>query len=51
MVTVPASLEEELDTNPFLRSSDANIKKSLGLSNDVSDVNAFAAVRKAKDNF
>lgn len=49
--TVPATLAEELQTNPFLRAADPNIKKNLGLQATVSDIDAFTAVRRAKDNF
>jgi hydroxyacylglutathione hydrolase len=49
--TIPSTLQEELDTNPFLRAQDPAIRKQLGVSPDASPVDAFAAVRKAKDNF
>lgn len=49
--TIPSTLQEELDTNPFLRPNDPAIRKKLGVPEGVSDVEAFAAVRKAKDNF
>uniref|UniRef100_A0A061RZ71 hydroxyacylglutathione hydrolase n=1 Tax=Tetraselmis sp. GSL018 TaxID=582737 RepID=A0A061RZ71_9CHLO len=49
--TVPGVLGQELATNPFLRWDDAEIKKSVGLSSGASDVETFAAVRRAKDRF
>lgn len=49
--TVPARLEEELATNPFLRPQDPDIRKTLGLPDNVSDLDAFTAVRKHKDSF
>ena len=44
--TVPMTLDQELRTNPFLRAPD--LKKSIGVA---SDVEAFAELRKRKDNF
>lgn len=49
--TVPAKLAKELATNPFLRPQDPDIRKTLGLSGDASDLEVFTAVRKHKDNF
>ena len=82
--TIPSTLQEELDTNPFLRPSDPNIRHNLGegqggrflrcwvyfaqlrwlcllklngylwcagISPDAPDVEAWAAIRKHKDNF
>ncbi|CAL8469406.1 g8947 [Coccomyxa elongata] len=51
MATVPSLLSEELDTNPFLRPHDQAIRAALGVAQDASDVEGFAAIRKAKDNF
>ncbi|CAL5230014.1 g13457 [Coccomyxa viridis] len=48
--TVPSNLGDEFDTNPFLRPGDVNIRKSLGVPEGASDAEAFAAIRKAKDN-
>ncbi|EKX49433.1 hypothetical protein GUITHDRAFT_67887 [Guillardia theta CCMP2712] len=49
--TVPSLLSEEKATNPFLRTSSPEIRNSLKLSPDAKDVEVFAAIRKAKDNF
>lgn len=48
--TVPSSLREERATNPFLRAHLPELKAALGTPN-VSDVDAFAAIRAAKDAF
>ncbi len=48
--TVPASLQLELDTNPFLRPHDPAIRAALRME-DAEDVEVFAEVRKRKDNF
>jgi len=48
--TVPALLEEEMRTNPFLRADDPALKTALGMS-DSSDVNVFAEIRARKDKF
>ena len=47
--TVPSSLSEELATNPFLRASDAGIRKTLGMA-DASDLEVFTELRKRRDN-
>jgi hydroxyacylglutathione hydrolase len=49
--TVPSRLEDELKTNPFLRPGSTEIRAKLGLGSDMPDVEAFAAIRKHKDNF
>ena len=49
--TIPSTLQQELDTNPFLRPQDSDIRKTLKIPTDAADVDAFAAIRKAKDNF
>jgi hydroxyacylglutathione hydrolase len=46
--TVPMKLETELKTNPFLRA--AQLKHSI-MRPDATDVEAFADLRKRKDNF
>ena len=51
LATVPCTMREELDTNPFLRARDASIRSRLGVPDGASDEVAFAAVRRAKDNF
>ena len=48
--TVPARLELERATNPFLRCSDAGFKARLGLGN-LPDAQVFAEVRRRKDAF
>lgn len=48
--TVPSTLKEELETNPFLRGHMPEVQASVGLNNaDAGEV--FARVRQAKDNF
>jgi hydroxyacylglutathione hydrolase len=49
--TVGTTLEDERDTNPFLRVASPEIRKALGIPADADDVVAFAAVRAAKDSF
>ena len=44
------SLEEEMQTNPFLRSNAFEIRASLGLNNN-SDLEVFTKLRTMKDNF
>jgi hydroxyacylglutathione hydrolase len=48
--TVPARLELERRTNPFLRARDADFKSRLGLGN-LPDAQVFAEVRRRKDAF
>ena len=48
--TIPTNLRLEKQTNPFLRTSSAAIRKRLGLEN-ASEASVFAALRAAKDNF
>ena len=48
--TVPSTLAEELETNPFLRWGDAGLRARLGLEN-ASDAEIFAEIRQRKDNF
>lgn len=48
--TVPSTLSEELDTNPFLRAHLQVVKDGLGLS-QASDVDVFAEIRARKDRF
>jgi hydroxyacylglutathione hydrolase len=47
---VPATLREELDTNPFLRASNTHVKELLGLSG-ADDAAVFAEIRRRKDAF
>ena len=48
--TVPSGLEEERQTNPFLRADDATLKAHLGLQ-QVPDEEVFAQIRASKDKF
>ncbi|WP_343560737.1 hydroxyacylglutathione hydrolase [Kiloniella sp. b19] len=48
--TVPYVLEEDWDTNPFLRPDDIRIRTALQLE-EADDQDVFTALRKAKDNF
>jgi hydroxyacylglutathione hydrolase len=48
--TVPATLAEELATNPFLRAADPAIRAGLGLTG-ATDVDVFATLRAMKDRF
>ena len=48
--TVPASIDEELRTNPFLRATEGSVKQAVGMP-DASDVAVFAEVRGRKDRF
>ena len=48
--TVPSTLEEELETNPFLRESEPSILNNI--ETVPSDpVSRFAKIRALKDNF
>jgi len=49
--TVPGLLQDELQTNPFLRPSDPAIRAKVGVAPDCDNATAFGAIRKAKDNF
>lgn len=49
--TVGTTIEHELAVNPFLRVRSAEIRSTLRIPTDASDVDAFAAIRKAKDEF
>ena len=48
--TVPARLDLERRTNPFLRAGDADFKSRLGLEN-LPDAQVFAEIRRRKDAF
>ena len=48
--TVPSRLSEELETNPFLRATAAEVKRGLGMET-AADVEVFAEIRKRKDSF
>lgn len=47
--TVPAVLERELETNPFLRADDPAMQEAMGHPGDA--VATFAEIRTRKDNF
>lgn len=49
--SVPGTLAREKETNPFLRATSAEIRRTLGIAATADDVAAFAAIRKAKDDF
>jgi hydroxyacylglutathione hydrolase len=48
--TIPVTVEEELNTNIFLRCDVLAIKKSLGMENS-SEVEIFKKLRDLKDSF
>lgn len=48
--TVPASLQLELDTNPFLRAHLKEVKSALGMEG-IESAEVFAEIRRRKDNF
>ncbi len=48
--TVPTTIAQELQTNPFLRANDAGIRKLLNMQN-APDSDVFAEIRKRKDEF
>lgn len=47
--TIGGTMADERATNPFLRCKDPSIKASLGLPVSASEVESFAALRRAKD--
>lgn len=49
--TVPTTIADELAQNPFLRSHERSIRLAFSLPSKASDVETFAATRKAKDTF
>ncbi len=48
--TVPSTLSDELETNPFLRPASAEIRKNLKM-NANTDAEVFAEIRRLKDGF
>lgn len=48
--TLPTTIGEELDTNPFMRPADGGIRNTLAMES-ASDAEVFAEIRKRKDNF
>ncbi len=49
--TVPSTIGDEKNVNPFLRAGLPEIRATVGVSPDADPVEAFAAVRRAKDGF
>jgi len=49
--TIPTNLQEELETNPFLRTLDPELRKNSGKTTDSYHEEVFARIRKMKDNF
>lgn len=49
-LTLPTNMAQEMATNPFLRSFDAQIRANLAMT-DASDVDVFTRIRALKDNF
>ncbi len=49
--TIPTTIAEERTHNPFLRSGEPSLRAGLSLPASASDVEVFAATRKAKDTF
>ena len=48
--TIPSTIEDEIQTNIFLRYDDPDVKNSLNLKN-ASDLEIFTKLRDLKDNF
>lgn len=48
--TVPSTLAEELETNPFLRATLPQVKAAVGRAG-ATDAEAFAEIRRRKDSF
>ena len=48
--TVPTTIEKEIESNPFLRADNDNIKKNLQMEKN-SPEEVFGEIRKRKDNF
>ena len=49
--TVGSPMADELATNPFMRCKSPEIRRSMKLGDDASDVDVLAALRRAKDSF
>ena len=50
--TVPSTVADELETNPFLRADSADMRTTIGMTDPhFSDIDVFAEVRKRKDDF
>lgn len=50
MPTVPSTLDIELETNPFMRASDTQIRKTLNMVS-ATDAEVFGEIRTRKDRF
>lgn len=50
LATIPTSVREELETNPFLRPNSTEIRSRLHMT-DAADVEVFARLREMKDQF
>ncbi|WP_068310656.1 hydroxyacylglutathione hydrolase [Polycladidibacter hongkongensis] len=48
--TLPTTMEKELKTNPFLRTSDVALRRAIGMAS-ASDVEVFTQLRHHKDRF
>ena len=48
--TIPCKLSDELATNPFLRTSDAGIRRALGME-DANDIAVFAELRNRRNQY
>lgn len=48
--TIPVPLQTELDTNPFLRTDDAGLRRSLSMS-EADEVAVFAALRERRNQY
>lgn len=49
LATIPTTLGEEKETNPFLRPFSVELRKTMKVPATATDIDAFAAVRAAKD--
>ncbi|KAH0883393.1 hypothetical protein HID58_059489 [Brassica napus] len=49
--TIPTTVKMEKACNPFLRSSNTDIRRALGISETADDAEALGIIREAKDNF
>ncbi|XP_052207065.1 probable hydroxyacylglutathione hydrolase 2, chloroplastic isoform X2 [Diospyros lotus] len=49
--TIPTTLKKEKSCNPFLRTSNPEIRLSLNIPETADDSEALGAIRQAKDNF
>lgn len=49
--TVPTTVQEELDTNPFMRVDDAALRGTARIPMSDSSAEAFRKIRQMKDNF